>query len=122
MPSQSLKYKREAVLEKLIANRAKHKTDYDEAVEGWKEAFIKEATETLKLAKAGTKYRRASKLTKPTEHLEEYDRAIAMFEMTSQEEIELSEREFVTFVMDKWDWSGQFETTSAMYKSFSAKR
>src|SRR5947209_13152067 len=95
----SLKYRRPDVLEKLKANREKHKTAYDDAMEGFKEAVVKELAEALKLAKAGTEYRLILKQTKPNHYLKQYDRAIAMFEMSSQEEIELSEEEFTQYVL-----------------------
>lgn len=111
----ALKYNRKQVLAQLKENRDKHKVAYDDAMEGFKEAVVKELAEALELAKAGTEYRLCLKQSKPTHYLKQYDRAIAMFEMSSQDEIELTENEFTQYVLDNWNWSDSFTTTARAY-------
>lgn len=111
----SLKYKRTDVLEKLKTNRDKHKAAYDDAYDGFKEAVVEELKQALALAEQGKEYRLTLKQTQPREYLKNYDRAIAMFTMSSQDEIELSEAEFTQFVLDNWSWSDQFVTSTRTY-------
>lgn len=111
----SLKYKRDVVLAKLQENREKHRLAYEDAMEGFKEAVVTELSEALELAKAGKEYRLVLKQTKPAEYLKNYDRAIAMFSMSSQDEVELTENEFTQYVMDNWNWSMSFTDTARTY-------
>jgi len=45
----------------------------------------------------------------------DYDRAIAMLEMSVEGEITVSEADFRTFVMDDWNWRSQFKHSNMAY-------
>lgn len=101
-------------------NRAKHKIDYDEAVEGYKTKVIEELQNALTTALSNTavNYTGIKQLLQPPQnYLNEYDRIIKMLEMSSDEIIELSEQEFNQIVLDEWLWTAQFTNSSLLYNS-----
>lgn len=106
---EPLKYKRSDILFKLNDNRAKHKDDYNNVMKVFKESVVSELQEALELAEAGVEYRLVLKQTKPVNYLDNYDRAIVMLEMSSQEEIQLTEKEFDQYVLDNWGWKHIFD-------------
>lgn len=52
----------------------------------------------------------------PESHMREYDRAIRMVEMSTENEITLDQREFDQYVMDEWSWKQEFLMKSALYQ------
>ena len=106
------------VLDKLKTNRKRHAEAYAEAVEGhreavkkkYKEAIEKYQEELAKLVDGGeVKYFmvEAAPGVSP-QHLDEYDTAIEMLEMTSEDTLTLTQTQFHCYVRDKWTWTNNF--------------
>jgi hypothetical protein len=111
----TVRVRRLAVLEKLNANRDGHRETFEDALEGFHKAVVDHLTQALKDAKAGKKYTTAVHLPQPQDHTRDYDRCIAMLEMSLDEELELSSVEFAQYVLDDWGWKGDFITTANTY-------
>lgn len=105
---ENVEVRKDELLEKLNANRADHRSIFEEALEG----FQREAEAELKLQldMLSKGLRRDIKVVKPVpvDHTRDYDRAIQMIEMSVSPTIALSERDFAMYVMDDWGWQGQF--------------
>ena len=112
---EDMKYARLGVLEKLKSNRIKHHADYENAIKGFKEAVVVGLELALTDAKAGKEYRLVLNEYKPTSYLTQYDRAIAMFEMSIQEEVVLTMQDFTQYVLDIWSWSDNFTAATSKY-------
>jgi hypothetical protein len=54
-------------------------------------------------------------LAAPQSHLEEYDRALAMLQMSVDVTITLQEHEFQQLVMDEWGWKRDFIRSTSAY-------
>lgn len=114
-----IKMDRDELLEKLVANRAKHKDEFEAGLKIWK----KKATKALK--KAATKAEKKgwieiyplSALPKPENYLSSYDDAIARVEADIRPELELDDREFSAWVQDNWNWRGAFAMNTQSYTS-----
>jgi hypothetical protein len=113
---QSVKIKRSELLEKIKANRAAHVKDYDEAMVGYRQTVFKKLEEALAEIKSGGKIITRLDLVAPVTQAEDYDRAIAMLEMSVDDVIELSAHEFDNYVLDNWSWKNIALTANAMYK------
>ena len=111
---------KEELLEKLRANRAKHRAVFLEAQEGYRKAVIAELDRMLQEARDGKKIRRRIELPEPRDHTDDYDAAIAMVEMAVCESIVISDYDFRCYVLDKWDWSETFSSSSSSYCSSSS--
>lgn len=108
-------FKRELVLAKLRANRARHIVILAEAKVG----YLAKAQEALeaKLAeiKAGKPVQLNFSLSRPVSHLKTYDAMISMLEAANDESLELSMEQQQAFMVDQWDWQEQFLDVSASY-------
>ncbi len=110
-----VKVSREELVGKLTANRTKHREIFLDAQEGYREQAIIELDKMLAEAKSGKKIRRAVVLTEPMDQTADYDRAIAMLEMSVDQHIQLSETDFACYVMDEWSWKRQFSMSNMGY-------
>jgi len=116
---QNIKVRKADLLTKLKDNRKTHKENYDKAVEVYKKALVVYLQKMLARAEKGKKVTQYIDLVTPTHNLAEYDRIIAMLEMTIEEEIELTEAEFTQYVLDNWTWKGTFALNTLSYSNFA---
>ena len=65
--------------------------------------------------KAGHRIRLYVELKEPVDQTREYDRAIAMLEMSIGDEIVIDGKMFCQLVRDEWDWSDEFLLTNSTY-------
>lgn len=132
--------RKEALLETLQTNLHNHITDYTDAVDGYKEeaktrlgVAKSKAEDKLKQAYARTLHEIENfdpetasdvvvfcesirfDLVAPKNFSEAYQQAIEMFKWEERDEIELTSHEFRCFVMDKWDWQGEFLASNSRY-------
>lgn len=96
-----VKVKRVDLLAKLKENRKNHTQLYKDAVEGYKVETTKRLEKALKKVKADELIGSVS-ITVPNDRTEQYDEAIAMLEMSVEDEIVLPKYEFNNYVLDKW--------------------
>ncbi len=114
--------KRTELLEALIKNRETHKTEYIEAYEGFKIAFVQEAEKLLVRAKEGKFDRAHIGLTPPSDHTKDYDRVIRMMEMCTVPEVIITEQQFSQYVLDEWGWQRDFGASKALYAQAARAR
>jgi hypothetical protein len=111
----TVRVKREDVIEKLRANREAHRDLFLRAIEGFHVAVVKRLEEALEEARQGKNYRLHWMMPEPQDHTREYDRCIAMLEMSLDDELEFTNSEFAMYVLDDWGWKPDFVGTSTAY-------
>lgn len=109
------KIRRLALLDRLKTNREDHRNVFDQAIVGYRRSAIAELDRSISDAKAGKRIRLSIQLIEPKDHTAEYDTIIDLFTMVEDEFIELSFGDFLRFVRDQWDWTGQFTETASFY-------
>ena len=114
---KTVKINKTELLESVKKNLETHKSDYEESVDGYYVELLKKLKSKVKAVKAREKIDMIIHLVKPENHSKEYERVIKMLEMTTEDEIELTVREFDNYVMDNWGWSDDFGTTKMMYSN-----
>ena len=77
--------------------------------------MIEELDRMLADAKAGRQISRAINLAEPVDHTADYDRVMAMLEMSVDDTVILSAQEFNQFVLDDWEWSRLASYTNQCY-------
>jgi hypothetical protein len=112
---QTVKVKRLSLLEKLQSNRQAHRDIFLKAQEGYRKRVIQELDQMLAETRAGKSIRRAINLPEPQDHTADYDRVIAMLEMSVEDEVQIFAQEFDMYVMDNWAWKPMATTTHAQY-------
>lgn len=116
----AVKINRLELLTIVRENATKHVADYEEAVEDYKKAALKIATDNLALVQTGdvaqiAKFKNLPSY--PVNYATSYTRAIRMLELSVDEVIEVEEDVFNQLVLDEWSWKHQFAASSALYKS-----
>ena len=114
---ETVKVKKSILLAKLRANRAEHREVFEEASEAFREEVIKVLDQRLADAKANKRIKLQIDLIQPMDQTEEYDQAIAMCEMSVDDEITLSHENFRNYVLDKWRWRDQFIASNSNYSA-----
>lgn len=114
---EGVRCKRAELLEKVKENRAEHRKVFEDALAGWEEAVTKRLAQMVKNAKEKKKFELMVGLPQPQDHTSEYDRVIAMLELSVDETVVIDHRQFAQFYMDDWGWKGDFITTAAAYTS-----
>jgi len=122
-----VKVKRGELLEKVKANRQQHIREYRDACEGYKTqaiarideiaADLREKITNLKAGKMIDLVAVRFGLDAPRSFEKSYDQAIAMLEMSVDDEITLTDHEFAQYVLDDWEWQETFKTQTANYSS-----
>lgn len=96
------------LLEKIQQNRSDHRAIFEEALEG----FRRDAEQALERMLAGIRAGRRADvsigMSLPRDHTGDYDRAIAMVQMSIGDTVTLSEEDFAQYVMDDWGWQRGF--------------
>src|SRR5215471_11235331 len=100
-----VKVKRADLLAKIRANRDAHWALFLKAQEGYRKLVIEELDRMLADAKAGRPIRRSISLAEPADHTDDYERILAMLEMSVDDTIMLDAQEFNQYVLDNWEWS-----------------
>lgn len=96
------------LLAKLQGNRTDHRAIFEEALEGFRREAEAELEMQLVTLRAGKRRNVVVQKIVPQDHTADYDRAIAMIEMSIGDTVTLDEHDFAQYVMDDWGWQGQF--------------
>lgn len=108
------------LIKKLQANRAKHREIFEEALEGYRKAIVAELERRLEAAKANKRVEHYINILQPQDQTKDYDRAIGMLEMSLDGKVELTEQDYMCYVLDDWGWKKQFFATNALYSKIAA--
>lgn len=107
---------RKEELTKIVTkNRDGHREIFLKAQEVYRRKVIEELEASLADARCGAKFRTYISLEAPCDHTPDYDRVLAMLEMSVDDEIELTSEEFERYVQDNWRWSQQFLSNVTSY-------
>lgn len=107
------------LIDTLRENRAAHHAEYVKAVEVYKEVFVREAAKfaesAVSRAARGLAFKDFVWLPVPEEHVDDYDRVIALMEWELAEQVDLSEADFRCYVLNEWGWMSSFATNTRSY-------
>ena len=96
-------------------NRDKHTSVFRASVDGYRELAMEMLRGEIASLEAGRTPELRVILTRPRDHTRDYDRVIRMLELDTREQILLDERTFAKYVMDQWEWTGEFLRFSSSY-------
>jgi len=108
--------KKAELLAALVKNRDGHRADFIEAQTGFREAVIAELDKMLADARERKAIKLVVSLPTPEDHTKDYERVIRMLEMSTADEIQISEQQFSQYVLNEWGWIQKFTTTNSLYK------
>lgn len=107
----------QSLREAITANRAKHEAAYNTASAEWAADMGKaaDALQANPTDKALVNALIACNNGKPSQYLDEYDKAAKQLEYEQRTTLELDQQEFNALVCDEWSWTRQF--TANVYTS-----
>jgi hypothetical protein len=114
---EGVRCKRSELLEKVKENRSEHRKVFEDALAGWEDAVVKRLATMVKNAKDKKKFELQVGLPQPQDHTNDYDRVIAMLELSVDETVVIDHRQFAQYYMDDWGWKNDFITTASTYTS-----
>lgn len=114
---EQITVKKIELLKAVKDNRDQHKKVFEEALIGYQAAVIEHLEKQLERARQGVRVETRVALYQPVDQTKDYDRVIRALEMSTEDEIDLSEREFAQYVMDDWSWSDQFWASNSVYSA-----
>lgn len=112
--------KKEQLLKILKENRAKHVSDYKEALEDYRAAYIEVLQKNIEIAQSGAEDMipvDEINLPEPQCYAKSYDTAIGMLEISVDETVQLNEIQYRQYVNDEWGWSDSFKLSNSTYSS-----
>ncbi len=126
--SEYVKVTREELLTKVKENAEKHSKEWEEAHKQWRIDQIEYMKEYAVAIRDGLDNiesggdikwlnQRDYQLEEPISHSKQYERVSQRLEMSIDDHIFLSHKDFDRFVMDDWDWKGAFTASVANYSN-----
>lgn len=122
---------RTKLIDVIKANKVKHVLEYKEACHDYAVDAMREINKAIDSLNSDAKKIGDGEVIKlafinlrtvvPTSHEKDYDRAIGMLEMTTENEIRLPEEDFSKYVTDDWEWKEQWDTVRNSYSSKSGR-
>lgn len=116
----SINVNKNKLLNMLYVNKQKHIEIVEEAKQGYiakaKQVFEEKLKKIVEIGIVDTDLQ----LTKPIDHIKDYDEAIAMLEWETKDEIELERNQFNCFVLDNWNWKNNFLVSNVQYSSIAS--
>jgi hypothetical protein len=103
------------LLETLSKNREEHRAVFLEAMAGYKAKVLQLLDEHTERVKNNGIEQVNIHLPMPSDHTEDYDRAIATLKWTLLDEVELTIQEFDMYVRDSWGWKREWTTSNSVY-------
>ena len=101
---RTVRLNRDEVVASVQENRDSHRSVFEEALEGYRDRWIKELERRLHDVRRGREINQYFSLPEPEDHTDDYDRILTMARMSVDDVIELSEDDFAMYVMDQWSW------------------
>ena len=115
----TVKVNKVELLEKIKIALEEHKTEYEKALRGWCAKMQIAAENVVTRVKTGelkafpNEFRNL--MAMPSLHVEDFEKAIKMLEMSVDDEIELEPDDFDQLVLGNWAWKEQWAHTNALY-------
>jgi hypothetical protein len=111
----NLNFNKLELLKIIRENRDKHREVFEESYEGFYQALLEQLDKMKEAALARKKVNLHLGLSEPKDQTGEYDRAIRMLELSTDESVSLDEQQFANYVLDEWHWKAQFIASNTMY-------
>lgn len=118
---RTVKVDKSRLVETLKTNREKHRVEFQEAFQGYKNALIaafqRRVDQAKDIKQGGPGVDHSIRLDVPSDHTDEYDRALAVMAWEEEGKIVLSMNDFNCYVLDDWDWQSSFKQLHNTYSN-----
>jgi hypothetical protein len=118
----NLTFPKAEILKALKKNRDEHLSIVKEAQTGYRTELKKLLLSKLTDLEGGKPVDPNIRMTVPESHVDDYDRAIMMLEMSKDTELTLDQSEFQCYVRDKWQWERNFLMSNSNYSPGATRK
>lgn len=107
------------LINKLLENKSKHVQEFREVYELFRDKAIRQMERNLELARDtnATNVVLSISLATPVSHEQDYDDALGLLQMGTDETVELDMESYRQYIQDNWVWKRSFDATNSLYKS-----
>lgn len=112
---------KQTLIKILEENRDKHRTVFEDALEGYAAEASRVLNEHLTAIQRGKTPNIQIILDRPEDHTKDYDRVIAMLKHHLGDTFEVDEQSYKQYVDDDWSWKRQWIDTSNHYAAGSVQ-
>lgn len=111
-----VKVEKQRLLGELEKNLDQHSRELEELKTERQKAVLNYFESEKQKVQSDSKYQPEIKsFPMPESHIKDYKKVIKMVEMSVENEIVLTDRQFSEYVMDDWNWKVGFNLTKSMY-------
>jgi hypothetical protein len=110
-----VKVKVAALRERVQHNRDQHRAVFEKALEVYKERLLAHLELKVEQVKKGERIEHYIALPVPEDHTKDYDRILNMLDLSVDDEVTITQREFAMYVMDDWAWKESFYSNTVSY-------
>ena len=103
------------LLEIVRKNLVEHLALFDKAEKAFRAKAIQEMEENLEKAKKGKEFSLVLSLHPPTSYEKDYNKIIRMLEMSTADEVSITETQFSQYVLNDWPWAKHFNSSVSTY-------
>lgn len=119
---QSTRIQKEKLREIVQRNRDAHRGEFEKALGEYKKAVIHYLEKQIKSAEKGRLVDNYISIPQPQDHTVDYDQVLEMLDLSVDDTITLTYRDFSQYVRDDWGWKGEFAQTSETLSAYNASR
>ena len=112
---ESVKVNKAELVKIVTNNKKEHASIYNEAIQKYRTQLEEKILNLLEMVRNKEDVSHSIDLVKPSNYLQQYQRALKMLEMSVEDEVTLDAVTFKNLVMDEWDWKTQFLYSNAAY-------
>ena len=115
----TVKVKKAELIEKITKAKQEHIAQYEKALQGWTAKMQSAADKVLDRISAGSlrvfpkEFNELMRM--PSLHVDDFDQALRMLEMSVDDEITLEPEDFNQLVLGNWAWKELWAHTNALY-------
>jgi hypothetical protein len=113
--SSVISVKKQELVDAISKNYKEHRSIFEQAQKGYREAVIAELDKMLADARAGREVPKVIMLEAPQDHGRDYERTLKMLVMCTTDVVFVDEEEFSRYVMDDWSWKRAWVANASSY-------
>jgi hypothetical protein len=118
---EKIRVKKEELLQKLTVNFGKWKKVHRRAMNAyWRTVSSTLRKSRIKAVRKDPTWMSGIVLTPPEDHSDDFETAIRMLRMSCEDEVEVSEEDFNSYVLNRWHWRQGYIARASVYCSSSS--
>lgn len=112
---ETVKVTKSVVIGRITKNRDRHRDIFERAMTIYRQKAIERLEDVITALQNGDTPSLIVHLPVPEDHTKDYNAVLDMLDLSVDDEVEISQRDFRCYVRDEWDWKQKFLGTVNSY-------